>query len=208
MGALAIATSIVAALLFGGFQLACGSAEPGNPGASLEPPPECALAEVPDDWSYPAGPYGGELGEILEDFSMRDCDGNTVTFGEILSQSRLTLFNIGAGWCEPCVTETQTLDAEIFREFCGRGLRVVQVLFEDEASEIPSTRFCQDWRESFGLSFPVLVDQLFVSEKYFVSVASQTPINFLVDSSGEIVFKSTGTPPADLAERIDALLSQ
>jgi len=174
--------------------------------ANITPPAECAINTPPAGWSYPAGPYGGDVDDTFADFTVKDCDGNEFRFGDVLAQAELVLLNIGAGWCEPCVAETMTLDREVFREFCPRGLRVVQVLFEDEDSEIPTSLFCKQWRDSFSLSFPVLVDQLFVTETYFTSVLSQTPINFLIDPSGKIVFKSTGEPPADLGQRIDQLL--
>ncbi len=188
----------------------CGSDSAGNDAGAvnIEPPAECRLGTPPDNWTYPAGPYGGELNDTLENFTVKDCDGNEFTFGDVLAQSELVLLNIGAGWCEPCVDETMILDADVFRRFCPRGLRVVQVMFEDEDSEIPSTLFCKQWRDQFNLSFPVLVDQLFVTEQYFTSVLSQTPINFLIEPDGTIVFKSTGEPPADLADRIDQLLPQ
>lgn len=174
---------------------------------SLEPPAECALQDTPADWVYPAGPYGAEVGDTLKDFELEDCLGNKLRLGDLLSQSELVLFNIGAGWCEPCIAESETLDAEIFRNFCGQGLRVVQVLFEDEVSRPASKFFCSQWSDRFTLSFPVLVDPLFVTSEYFASVDSQTPINFLVAPSGEILFKEVGTPAADLPDRIDALLA-
>ena len=127
-----------------------------------------------------------------------------MAFSDVLANSELVLFNVGAGWCQPCIEETRVLDDEVFRPFCARGLRVVQVLFQDEESGPATKLFCRQWRETFGLSFPVLVDPLFVTESYFD--AAQTPLNMLIDSEGTIRFRQTGTVPADLTERIDALL--
>lgn len=179
-----------------------GNADPTD----LEPPPECALSGPPGDWTYPPGPYGTEVGETFENIQLDDCDGEPVDVGEILAQSQLTLFNVGAGWCEPCVEETATLDEDIFRAFCGRGLRVVQVLFEDDQSSAATKLFCGEWRERYSLSFPVLVDPLFTTQRYFER--AQTPVNFLIDPSGEILYKETGTPAADLPQRIDMLLER
>ena len=53
----------------------------------------------------------------------------------------------------------------------------------------------------------VLIDPIGITtERYFDSVLEQTPMNFLVDPSGKIVFKETGTPAADLPQRIDQML--
>jgi peroxiredoxin len=201
--------------LIAGFVLlltACGSGG-GDVSAdanlnALEPPAECKLEARDPAWVAPSGDLGDEVGDFIADFetSITDCDGNSISLYDVISQSELTLFNVGAGWCEPCVEESQTIDAEIFREFCPRGLRVVQVLFQDEESRPATKLFCDEWRNRFSLSFPVAVDPLFTTMEYFDSVTSQTPLNFLVDRTGKIVFKETGTPAEDLPDRIDARL--
>ncbi|RMH39116.1 MAG: hypothetical protein D6689_17495 [Deltaproteobacteria bacterium] len=191
---------------------ACGGADAppaadADP-AALEPPPECALGPRDPAWSPPTGDYGGEVGQYLPDFdaSITDCDGNPVSLYDIVSQAELTLVSIGAGWCEPCITESQTLDADVFRAFCARGLRVVQVLFEDAQSRPATKLFCSEWKQRFALSFPVTVDPLFTTRALFDSIQAQTPLNLLVDATGKIVFKETGTPGEGLPDQIDALL--
>jgi peroxiredoxin len=186
--------------------VSCGGDNPTeSPGdAGLTPPQGCELTAPPEGWAYPAGPYGTALGDIVEDFSFEDCDLNPVRFGDVLSQSSLTLFNVGAGWCEPCIEETEDLDATIFREYCDDGLRVVQVLFQNERNERADAVFCEQWKERYGLSFPVLIDPLFETNKFFDS--AQTPLNILVNPQGEIVYFETGTPAFDLPEQIEGLL--
>lgn len=200
-------------LAFAGAALAaaCSSsnAESGADAGPLEPPPaECVLTAPPADWTYPAGPYGVDVGDRFENIVLDDCDGDPVDFGDILGQSELALFTVGAGWCEPCIEETEVLDAEIFRRFCPRGLRVVQALFQDTQSR-PATRvFCRDWTERFSLSFPVVIDPLFLTERFFDDVTAQTPVNFLVSRDGVIRVVELGTPAEDLPERIDQLLEE
>lgn len=176
--------------------------------ASLTPPLECALDAPPMSWQYPAGPYGTDVGDTFENITLDDCDGAPVNFGDVLGQSELTLFSIGAGWCEPCIEESETLDSEIFREYCGRGLRVVQVLFQDDQSRAATGLFCQQWKERYALSFPVLKDPLFETDRFFSDITAQTPVNLLVNRQGEIIYKEVGTPAADLAQRIGALLPE
>lgn len=191
--------------------LGCGGSNEGHRDGGaidLTPPPECVLDDAPPaGWTYPAGPYGGDVDDTVEDITLEDCDGNQVSLGTVLSQSQLLLFNIGAGWCQPCIEETETLDQNVFRAFCPRGLRVVQVLFETDESRRATKLFCNEWRNRYGLSFPVLIDPIGITtERYFDSVLEQTPMNFLVDPGGKIVFKETGTPAADLPQRIDQML--
>ena len=121
-------------------------------------------------------------------------------------QQQLVLFNVGAGWCQPCIEESETLDADIFRPFCQRGLRVVQVVYQDEDSAPATSLFCTNWRERFSLSFPVLKDPLFITQTYFQDPSSQTPLSLLVDNDGVIRFREVGTPSGDLNTRIDNML--
>lgn len=172
----------------------------------LLPPPGCEIDAPPVEYVYPSGPYGTGVGDTFENIALDDCDGVNLDFGDVLAQSELVLFNVGAGWCGPCIEETETLDQDVFREYCERGLRVIQVVFQDDESRPATGLFCRDWRQEFGLSFPVLYDPLFETNRYFESVEAQTPINFLVDASGEIVYKSVGTVAADLDERIEQFL--
>lgn len=169
-------------------------------------PEACALGETPACFAYPEGPYGIDEGEVLADFELLDCDGASTSMGQLLSQSELVLFNVGAGWCLPCIEETRHLEADLNHRFCGRGLRIVQVLFQDDELEPVTSLYCRDWRERFGLTFPVLRDPLFTTMSLFEDHTAQTPLNLLVTPDGTIVHREVGTDGAGLAERIDALL--
>lgn len=195
----AIATALVATACQGtaGAEAACGS--------GAEPPAICQSSGATTS-TYPPGPYGISVGDRFEDFELEDCDGEPVRFSDLMADAELVMFNVGAGWCKPCIDESETLDCDIFVPFCGRGLRVVQVLFQKEDG-LPATKlFCKQWRERFGLSFPVVVDPTFATAKYFQDPSSQTPLTLLVDKEGTIVFREVGEPSGDLDLRIDGLL--
>lgn len=172
-------------------------------------PAGCEVSPAPADFTYPAGPYGVGVGDVVENIALEDCDGNTVELADVLASGELVLLNIGAGWCQPCIKETETLVANVFEPHCGGGLRVVQMLFQNDGGA-PSTKFfCRAWRDRYGLSFPVLNDPLFLSQTYFSGedTLSATPINLLIDSAGVIRFKSTGEiAEEELIQRIESLL--
>lgn len=185
---------------------ACGAEGGADSSGPAQPPEGCGLEPAAEDFTYPPGPYGISVDDRFADFTLEDCDGTAVSFAQLLSNARLVLFNVGAGWCQPCIEETERMEAEIFRPFCGRGLRVVQVLFQDQDSGPATSLFCGQWRDANGLSFPVLKDPLFTTSTYFQDPASQTPLNMLVDQDARIIYREVGTPGADLPQRIDTLL--
>lgn len=184
--------------------LGCSGAD-----ADPEPPQDaCELTAAPADFTYSVGPYGAHVGDVFADFELEDCDGEAVAFHDVLAGAELVLFNVGAGWCAPCIEETRTLQADVFAPRCGGGLAVVQVLFED-ANARPATQFfCREWRDAHGLGFPVLRDPLFTTERFFEDAQTQTPLNLLIDRTGRVVYREVGTAGEGLIEAIDAHLER
>jgi len=183
---------------------ACGGAAPTADAGVI---PAACLEAAPTDAGYPPGPYGTEIGDTIADFALEDCDGASVRLGDTLAAAKVVLITVGAGWCEPCIEEHEDLVATTFAPFCARGLRVLDIVFEDD-NALPATRlFCRGWRDRFTLPFPVLVDPLFTMRAYFGGPAStQTPLNLLIDGDGVIRWRSTGVAPADLPAEIERLL--
>jgi len=201
-------TMVVSLILAAG----CGSDSGGSDmgGHPDAPAGNCPAAVTPADWTYPAGPYGVQVDDRFEDMTLNDCDGNPVSFGDLLGSGEMVLFNVGAGWCAPCVQEAKIMEAEIHEVFCPRGLRIYQVLFETETGAAATTQFCKEWRDKFGLTFPVVIDPDFTVEPHFsgAGAVGSTPLNLLVDRDGIIRFRAAGPPPADFNDRIDEMLPQ
>ena len=169
----------------------------------------CASEPATDPAPYPAGPYGTDVGAVVEDFELADCSDQTVRFGDVLAGAELVLLNVGAGWCQPCVEETRTLEAEVFGPFRGRGLAVVQVLFEDALARPATGFFCREWSENFGLTFPVLRDPLFLTGRFFDDAQAQTPLNLLVTPDGRIVARDVGgAAPGELVRLVEMHLGR
>ena len=170
-------------------------------------PKACEDATVAADFVYPEGPYGTKVGDRFAPFALMDCDGKPVKFSDVLGSGSLALVVVAAGWCAPCVAESKGIEVEYYERYCERGLRVVQVLYEDEDGNPAGPLFCQKWKGRFGLAFPVVIDPDFTFKKYFQgSLAESTPLNILVDRAGVIRYVTMGPVPADFRDRIEGLL--
>jgi thiol-disulfide isomerase/thioredoxin len=173
-------------------------------------PGDCSIAAAPAGFQYPAGPYGQEVGNIFDPSGvegLKDCDNEPVHFLDVFASARLVLLNVGAGWCTPCEAENERIVEDIHDPFCGRGLRIVEVLFQDADAGPETSLHCREWRDRFGLTFPVLKDPTFKTMAYFEG-GSQTPLNLLIDRAGVIRFRETAIAPPGLDAVIDALLRQ
>lgn len=157
----------------------------------------------------PSEGFGTGAGGIFDaNIVLKDCDGNSVRLADLMCDKKLTLVDIGAGWCEPCIQQAQTLDADIYEPNKGKGLQVISILFEDSKS-LPATQaFCKQWRSDFGLTSPVLYDPTFKMQPYFTELSSSTPVNMLVDADFRIVYKRSGEAPSDLGQTIQSELAK
>jgi thiol-disulfide isomerase/thioredoxin len=169
--------------------------------------------------------YGTEVGERLansDGLQLRDCNGELRDFKQFFdvrddgTHNRGVLVNIGAGWCGPCQEETLEF-VDVYADYHEQGIELVQVLFQDWASQAPTEQFCEEWRTGqwegdsvdLDLAFPVFIDPINDwTSIYLQDPASATPINLLVDANANIRFKSEGIKlrPDDLRTQLDLVI--
>jgi hypothetical protein len=145
----------------------------------------------------------GEFIELADFFCKRDDD-----YGDY---NRAILITIGAGWCEPCKEETETLMPDVYEPLHDQGLEIVQVIFEDNDADPPTRSFCREWRDelfSDVLEFPVLLDQTFSwADAYLLDIQAATPVTMLVDANGNIRWKVEGQDPDDTFEQAQVVMA-
>lgn len=154
--------------------------------------------------------YGSQPGEYLGPFTttLNNCEQNPQTLREMTCGAELILFNVGAGWCQPCLEETAILENMTHKPYCRRGLRIVQVLFQDDQSQLATSVFCQAWKQKYSLQFPVLIDPLQQTKEMF-DYQTGTPLNLLVDAKTmKILFRWSGEVPQGLEQQIEAELKK
>ncbi len=128
--------------------------------------------------------------------ALQDCGGTERRVAELRARRGLVVA-IGAEWCEPCQE-----DAPLLQEFADTNadIGVVQILVEDAAAQ-PITRLaCDRWTEAFSLSYPVLVDPLFLTTDW---VASGFPVHLALSVEGEERLRDDG--PFDVRRVAEAL---
>ncbi len=172
------------------------------PEQEIEGDPCGAIPTFTTEYESPSADTG-DVGDRLIDFSLDDCDGNPWKMSDAVRSAELTLINVGAGWCRPCREETEVLEEQVHAHFCGRGLRVVQVLYQDNNVTPATPTFCRGWREEFELEFPVLIDPAFTRSRWFEDELAQTPLNLLVDAEGRVLERFVGDSGIDVL--IDAI---
>jgi len=173
--------------------LACQPA-PATTGSDSGPPADTG----PQACTVPTGdmthPIGTEVGRTMRDFTLPRCDDTPFHFygeAEGFCAARLTVLTIAAGWCGPCRLEATQIQAALADAYAAQGVRVVQVLIQDDNHLPPDAAFCQGWVNQYGLTFPELYDPTQITQIYFPMGA--LPATLIVDSQGVIVHREYGT---------------
>lgn len=127
-------------------------------------------------------------GTSLGDFTTQDVSGNTVT-PDLFEDYDLTLVNVFATWCSPCIAEIPDLE-KLHQQMADKGVGVVGVVLDaaDQNGEVVQTALeqAQVLVEKLGVTYPVIVpDATHLNGR--VANIQAVPETFFVDKDGNIV---------------------
>ena len=167
----------LAALLLGGLLslsllTACGS-QPAEPSAPSEP--------------QSSAPSSSSEVQSLGQFSTTDIYGKTVT-QDIFSQYDLTMVNLFATWCSPCVQEIPEL-AQLRKNMESQGVNVIGVVMDAASPEGTSEETLAQAKvlaERTGADYPLLIPDQTAFNGRLIGVTT-IPETFFVDREGNIV---------------------
>jgi hypothetical protein len=192
---------------------ACGSNTP-------EIPPELLVSDPAQGSSYPAGPYGAEIGDTVRDLEFsgwrrpREVARTEDTTERIALSDfydpadtkgiRLILINTAAIWCGACQVEHRTLP-EKNDEFRRRGLVILSTLFQDAERRPARFVHLSQWVETFDPNYAMLLDPEYQMGVF--ASAETAPLNLVVDArTMRVKQKFIGDQAAVIWPYIDAEL--
>lgn len=123
-------------------------------------------------------------------FTMQGLNGETVT-EENFKNAKLTLVNVMATWCGPCVRELPELQ-KLYEAYKDKGLSVIAIVMDtadingEESAEAIAT--AKKMAGSAGVSFPMLLPQKGALAGKLERVSS-LPTTFFIDAKGNFVGK-------------------
>ena len=146
----------------------------------------------------PFNEYGDLSGRVIQ-IAGEDLDGNPVSLEELFSQHAVSLVNVWATWCGPCISELPELQAIYARNLendCG----VIGLLIDRDIEEARALI------EENGITYPVL---LVPKEFTMVFPYSVIPTTFYADRSGTFLeTKFSGAFPEMYEDVLLALRDQ
>lgn len=168
-------------------------------GEEKAPAPAPAKDEVSGEWN---GDDWNEFGEqhlpgtgrdvkSVGRFTTQDIDKTEVT-QEIFGEHRLTMVNVFATWCSPCVAEMPDLE-KLHQQMKEKDVGVVGVVLDvlDEKGEIMEEELedVQLLVKKTGVTYPVLLPDSGYFNGRLIGIEA-IPETFFVDEKGNIVGES------------------
>ena len=144
-------------------------------------------------------PYAGLTGAEFR-FTTTDLDGKTVSSEDLFSANEITMVNIWATWCGPCIGELAELQ-QIHTRMQGKNCGIVGMLTDENLEE--AHRLVAD----NGVAYPVV---LAPAELYDLLTVEYIPTTIFVDRNGKVL----SSPPIVGAQvdayepALDSLLQQ
>jgi thiol-disulfide isomerase/thioredoxin len=124
------------------------------------------------------------VGEPVPELSVRTLAGDTV---RIAPEEPVTLLNVWATWCGPCVKEFPEMES-LHREFGPRGLRIVAVSI-DEGDDDAVREFVQQ----MGATFDVGRDPSGSIRRLYQGIG--VPESYLISADGRLLLRQFGAIP-------------
>lgn len=171
---------LLAALLL----TACGEAGPTSttddaPANTAAPTAEAAAPEEPVPAEEPASESAAAWDGIV--FETVDLEGNPVTAEELFSSHTMTMVNVWASWCPPCVRELPELQ-RLNGEFAEKNCAIVGLQLD--GNEEQGLADGRARLQEAGATYTILLPWDGVYDLFPVSAI---PTSFFIDSHGHVI---------------------
>lgn len=196
----------VCALLLAGMLSGCASG--GDGGAQSGAPSENAQQ------AESGGSQAEAAQEASVSFEARDMEGNAVT-ADIFGQSRLTMVNVWATYCNPCLSEMPDL-GELAGEYDTADFQLIGIISDvpeivkgvDEEKAERAMEEARSLIESTEASYTHLPINASLQKALLADVTA-VPTTFFVDGEGKVLGTVVGARDKESwKELIDALLAE
>lgn len=174
--------------------LLCGCAGE-NSESPVEAAPEPEAAGEPADSAEPSSEE--EADPIFITFAGTDLEGNTVS-QEIFSQSRLTMVNVWATYCNPCLKEMPGL-GELAAEYDPTEFQIIGIV--SDVMEGDDQALVESLVQETGAAYPHLLANDSIGQAILSSV-SAVPTTFFFDGDGMYLGGMVGSAEKEQWEEI------
>jgi peroxiredoxin len=144
----------------------------------------------------PASQSALKAGSDRLSFSFPDIDGEPHAFPSARYAGKVVLVTVGGSWCPNCHDEALFL-RELLASRRGRGLEVIQVMFERTTDFESQAKAARDFATKFAIDYPVLVAGTVTDDDVHrklpqIAAFKAYPTLFAIDRKGVVRAVHTG----------------
>ncbi len=212
-------------LLLALLAVGCGSNDAAVPQGLLDAIRAGARPADGGTSTYPAGPYGTQVGDVTRDLCFQGWEDPKAANYDITHfqpiclsnfhadpDARLLLVESCAVWCVSCRSEyggdgaTQPSLTARLAALQGQGFRILGTIFQDAAAKPATPADAATWAEVYSLDFPFALDAEHQLGLFTSTVTA--PFNLLIDTKTmKIVLALSGNEPSVLFGAVDTFLA-
>lgn len=178
--------------------------------AKKEPSSEAeqnTAADAPSDSEDAASGSGGAALADSVTFEARTLDGSSVS-ADLFSESRITMVNVWATYCNPCLREMPGL-GELASAYDSGDFQLIGIISDvTEDADENALQKASDLVAQTGAGYP----HLLLNESLYTTLLTEVtavPTTFFVNQDGQILDTVIGAmEKSDWEERIDAFLEE
>ena len=142
--------------------------------------------------------YDSIIGSRI-DFTTTDLDGKTVSAADLFAQNEITMINVWATWCGPCVGELGELQ-QIHTRLQDKNCGIIGILVDRDLDS--ARRLVKD----NGITYPVILSPDIMDT---ILPSSAIPTSYFVDRNGIVLGEPiVGAMVSGYESRIDSLLKK
>ncbi len=133
---------------------------------------------------------------IFKNMKTKDLNGEDVD-SSIFAENKLTLVNVWAIWCTPCIAEIPELE-QVSKNYEDKGVAIKGLLYDMEAGVNDETRAAaEEILEKAGAKYQQLTASEEMNASDLLQGLQAFPTTFIVDSEGNIIGQVEGSSDAE-----------
>jgi len=154
-----------------------------------------------DSQSETTGEENPAEGIDLSDLIIKTYDGNKVD-KDTFNNNKLTVLNLWATWCGPCVEEMPDLQ-KVSESYKGKDVQVHGLAVDSSEDEVIALK------EQLNITYPLLKENEEVKE-VLISKFDYVPVTLFVNSDGKILktFVAGSISEEDLTKLIEGIINE
>lgn len=140
-----------------------------------------------------------EMGDVVEDFTLTDLNGQEVSLYDF--EEQIIVLNFFTTWCPGCNVEAEHLENDIWLVYADQGVTVIAIDIQEPLSLV------QGWAAAMGVTYPIWMTSDWDLFQIFPQ-ALALPYNAILDQDMVFRYAAMGFDLNAITGMLDTLVAE